>query len=84
MAKVQFNCRLDEEVAKWIADESKRRSVDGKKFGNNILDESTRQADDSDRLGKVVREIFEILSAPYWEDQAAEIGALIEEYCKKV
>lgn len=32
MAKVQFNCRLESEVAQWIDDESKRRSVKGKKF----------------------------------------------------
>jgi len=32
MAKVQFNCRLDEEIAKWIADESERQSAEGKKF----------------------------------------------------
>lgn len=32
MAKVQFNCRLDEDVVKWIAEEAERRSVNGKKF----------------------------------------------------
>lgn len=33
MAKAQFNCRLDEDIAKWIAEESERQSeARGAKF----------------------------------------------------
>lgn len=50
-------------------------------IGDNILDESNPSGDND--LDELVREIFGILSSPYWDDYARDIATRIRAYCER-
>jgi uncharacterized phage protein (TIGR01671 family) len=43
--------------------------------------ESSGQGDDD--LDRLVKDIFDVTSTPYWKDYAAEIARMIQEYCSR-